>query len=79
MKNKSANDRFWLIFSGILTLILIMEAATSCRQPKHFISDSGYRQLVHQQFQKRMAVAAGRHKPSLKSLVSLSHWRKRRP
>ncbi len=65
MKKKSANYRFWSIFSSLLGLIFILEMATGCRQSEHFISDSGYRQLVHQQFQKRMAAAAGREQALL--------------
>ena len=49
-----------LIFVSILILITLSAIITSCRQSRHFISDQAYRQLVHQQFEKRMAVAAGR-------------------
>jgi len=49
-----------LIFASILVLIISSALIISCRQSRHFISDQTYRQFVHQQFEKRLAVAAGR-------------------
>ncbi|HRD01247.1 MAG TPA: transglutaminase-like domain-containing protein [Candidatus Saccharicenans sp.] len=60
MGKKLRGRSIFLIFVSVLTIIAIYGATTTCRQSKHFISDPAYRQLVHRQFEKRRAVAAGR-------------------
>ena len=54
-----------LIFVSVLVLIISSALIISCRQSGHFISDQAYRQLVQQQFEKRLAVAAGRQEALL--------------
>ncbi|MDD8019740.1 MAG: transglutaminase-like domain-containing protein [Acidobacteriota bacterium] len=52
--------RFFMASAFVLAIILLGVVAIRCRPSPHFISDPGYRQLVHQQFEKRIIMAAGR-------------------
>lgn len=54
-----------LIFASVLVLIISSALIISCRQSGHFISDQAYRQLVRQQFEKCLAVTAGRQEALL--------------
>ena len=60
MRLLKMNNSNKTIFSLSLILSLVILTIISCRPEKHFLNEPAYREMVHQQYLKRLELARGR-------------------